>query len=106
MDRGPQFLDQSMTASPDTMADTGADAPDWDTHYGKAFRFAKTPKSAVEGGAKPGAVSLVTPHNAEAWTDWESIPEEQAAKFKENWHKMWRATVGYKQRQILSSMEK
>jgi len=105
-ERGPQFLYPSMTASPETMADTGADTPDWDTHYGKAFRFAVTPEGAVEGGAKPGTVSLVTPHNKDAWTDWEPIPEKHAAKFKKNWNKMWRSTGGYKQRQVLSSMEK
>jgi len=108
MKQGQQFssLSSSMTASPETMSDTGADAPDWGTNYNKTFRFAVTPKGAVEGGAKPGTVSLVTPHNTDAWTEWESIPEEQAKKFKKNWRNIWRTTGGYKQRQVLSSTEK
>lgn len=103
-------LDSSMTASPKTMAHTGKTAPDWDTHYGKAFRLAETPKGAatVNGSvvdSKPGTVSLVTPYNGDAWKSWPEASDETKSNFKSNWSNIWDSSGGYKQRQVLGAMK-
>lgn len=102
-------LTPDMQASKETMKHTGEKAPDWDTHYGTAFRFAETPKGAatVNGkavNASPGTVSLVTPYNGDAWKSWPEASNEAKTNFKSNWGSMWDTAGGYKQRQILGAI--
>lgn len=106
MDKGKQFVElpEELTASPETMPSTGAPAPEWEKQYGKAFRFAKTPQGAVEGGADPGTVSLVTPENGDAWDSWEAVDDAHLSTIKSRWAHMWNNAGGYKQRQVLKHL--
>jgi hypothetical protein len=97
-------LSPDMTASPSTMGSTGAPPPNWEANYGKSFRLATTPQDAVEGGATPGTVSLITPYNQDAWNNWKDAPAEATTNFKNNWSDIWHNTGGYKQRQVLGAM--
>ena len=104
-------LDSSMTASPETMAHTGADAPDWDTHYGKAFKLVQTPIGAatdIKTGksikTQPGTLSLVTPYNNDSF-NWPEASDEAKSNFKSNWKSIWDSTGGYKQRQVLGGIK-
>ena len=105
-------LDSSMTASPETMAHTGAAAPDWDTHYGKAFKLVQTPVGAatdVKTGKSiktaPGTISLVTPYNGDSFHSWPEASDEAKSNFKSNWKGVWDSSGGYKQRQILGAIK-
>ena len=103
-ERGKQFPEE-FTASPGTMQSTGEAAPDWNKHYGKAFRFAKTPANAVTGGAAPGTISLVTPENCDAWDSWDSVDENHLSTLQGKWNSMWENAGGYKQRQVLANLK-
>ena len=103
-------LSKDMTASPETMKHTGSEAPDWDTHYGKAFRLVKTPEGAatdIKTGKSiktaPGTLSLVTPYNKDSF-DWPEADDEAKKNFKTNWKSIWDSSGGYKQRQVLGSI--
>ena len=102
----PFNLTPDMQASPSTMAHTGQPAPDWDTTYGKAFRLTQTPQGAASNEGKPmetqpGSISLVTPYNGDAFTNWPEASDEAKNNFKSNWNDIWNQTGGYKQRQVL-----
>ena len=100
-------MSSNMKASPLTMQSTGAKAPNWDKHYGKAFKLVKTPPGArtnLNGktlGDEEGTVSLVTPMNGDAWNKWEEADSGTKNNFKKNWGSIWSNTGGYKQRQVL-----
>ena len=102
-------LSKDMIASPETMDHSGADAPDWDTHYGKAFKLVTTPEGAATDlsgksiATKPGTLSLVTPYNGDSFHSWPEASEEAKTNFKSNWKNIWDSTGGYKQRQILGA---
>jgi hypothetical protein len=103
-------LSKDMVASPKTMAHSGADAPDWDTHYGKAFKLVNTPEGAatnIKGksiATKPGTLSLVTPFNGDSFHSWPEASDEAKSNFKNNWSNVWNQTGGYKQKQVLGSI--
>ena len=47
---------------------------DWDENYGKTFKIVKTPEGRQSVGEwNPDLISIVTPENTDAWTDWEEI---------------------------------
>jgi hypothetical protein len=100
-------LTPDMIASPETMGHSGAEAPDWDTHYGKAFKLVSTPEGAatdVHGNSiktEPGTISLVTPFNGDSFHSWPEASDEAKSNFKKNWGNIWNQTGGYKQRQVL-----
>lgn len=100
-------LSSDMQASPLTMQSTGIDAPDFDKHYGTAFKLVKTASGArrsINGQSledEEGTVSLVTPMNGDAWSKWEEADSTTKNNFKKNWGKIWNNTGGYKQRQVL-----
>jgi len=105
-------LDASMTASPDNMEHTGAEAPDWDTHYGKAFKLVQTPVGAASDistgkpiKTAPGTLSLVTPYNGDSFHSWPEASDEAKSNFKTNWKNVWNSSGGYKQRQVLGSIK-
>lgn len=88
----------------------------WDQHYGKAFRIAKTPSGAAYPlGAKegdkplpddPNRISIVTPENAEAWTDWPDASEEHVSMMRKNWDSIQTDPQSqYKMDQIRRSMK-
>lgn len=104
-------LSPDMQSSVSTMAPTGASAPDWDTHYGKAFKLVQTPSGAATDSktgkpvnSAPGTVSLVTPYNGDAFNSWTEASDDVKNNFKSNWNSIWGSTGGYKQRQILGAM--
>jgi hypothetical protein len=82
----------------------------WNQHYGKAFRVAVTPKGAsvsMDGKNIPdeeGRVSIVTPANGDAWTDWEEAPEHVVNSFKSNWGSIQKTLADHKYGQIKSQM--
>ncbi len=87
----------------------------WDQHYGKTFRIAKTPSGeAYASDAKPGDAplpddperwSIVTPLNDEAW-DWPAAPERHIAQAKERWDTIQKDPQSqYKMDQIRKSMK-
>jgi hypothetical protein len=105
-------LDESMTSSPETMAHTGEEAPDWDKHYGKAFKLVQTPDGSATDSktgksikTAPGTLSLVTPYNGDAFHAWPEASDEAKSNFKNNWKGIWDSTGGYKQRQVLGAMK-
>ena len=69
---------------------------DWDTYYGKAFRLTKAP---VEG-----KLSIVTPENGDAWTDWEEANQESTEFFKKHWETLQDSLADYKYSQIKNHM--
>jgi hypothetical protein len=80
----------------------------WDQHYGKSFRVAVTPKGAsvsTDGKNIPdeaGRVSIVTPSNKDAWTDWDDAPGEVVEAFKSNWGSIQQGLADHKYSQILN----
>ena len=55
------------------------DPYDWDTGYGKRFKWVRTPPGAQTPPQTQPTVSLVTPANKDAW-DWPEVDTEQLAK--------------------------
>jgi hypothetical protein len=59
---------------------------DWDEHYGKTFKLVKTPEGRQLGREwSPDLVSVVTPENNDAWTDWEELEHEKLQRLKAYW---------------------
>lgn len=83
---------------------------DWDTHHGKAFRWAVTPEGAARDASgnvfKPvePTYSLVTPENASAWTDWKPAPDSYVDTMRKKWPQISRNLPNYKYQQIVKSM--
>ena len=83
---------------------------DWDTHHGKAFRWAVTPEEArrdTSGNSIKSdgpTYSLVTPENNKAWTDWEPAPDHVVANMKKNWPQISKQLADYKRDQIVRSI--
>jgi len=51
---------------------------DWDENYGKTFKIVKTPEGRQSVGEwNPNLISIVTPENTDAWTDWEEYVDKQ-----------------------------
>jgi len=84
-------------------------APDWDENYGKTFRFVLAPQqNTFDLNGNPisipvGTLSLITPHNKDAWDTWEEASDEMKATFKTNWEDIWKGAGGYKQQQVLTT---
>jgi len=104
-------LTPDMQSSESTMAHTGVAAPDWDTHYGKAFKIVQTPSGSATDSktgspiaSAPGTVSLVTPYNGDSFNSWPEASEEVKNNFKSNWNSIWDSSGGYKQRQVLGAI--
>jgi len=71
----------------------------WDTNYGKRFKWVQTPPEAQNPPQKQPTVSLVTPANKDAW-NWPEIPQEQLARFRQNWPKIQKGIAPHKRVQI------
>ena len=80
---------------------------DWDKNYGKTFKIVHTPKGAQSGGEwSPDLVSVVTPENSDAWTDWKEIAPESLKNWKKNWNNLQKSLGDHKYGQITRSMDK
>ena len=78
---------------------SGSDPYDWDTNYGKRFKWVQTPPEAQNPPQKQPTVSLVTPANKDAW-NWPEIPQEQLAGFRQNWPAIQKGIAPHKRVQI------
>lgn len=83
-----------------------SEAPDWDTHYGKAFRWAHIPRENFLGtdeeyaqGPNIGLVANFGP-DFHDWKDASDHPDIQ--EWKNNWKEKWKTIPQYKQNQILA----
>lgn len=79
---------------------------DWDKNYGKSFKVVHTPEGAQSSGEwNPDLVSIVTPENTNAWSDWEELPFDDLKEWKKNWDNIQSAGLGvHKYNQIIRSM--
>lgn len=70
---------------------------DFDKNYGVSFKFTISPDEYE-------TISLVTPENGNAWTDWEEAPIAIKEKFKNMWVKGLFHIAEYKLEQIKKHM--
>lgn len=75
------------------------DPYDWDTGYGKRFKWVRTPPGAQTPPQTQPTISLVTPANKDAW-DWPEVDTEQLAKLKQNWGEIQQSIAPHKRIQI------
>ncbi len=75
---------------------------DWNENYGKTFKLVHTPEGRQSGEWSPNLVSVVTPENGDAWTDW--IELENTDSWKENWDNIQKSLGDHKYNQIIRSM--
>ena len=73
--------------------------------YGKAFKFTETPKYAVDNWSED-MISIVTPENDEAWTDWKDLSGSKLEFWKNRWNKDQKTLPDYKYQQIMRSKNK
>jgi hypothetical protein len=79
----------------------------WGHNYGKTFKIVKTPEGRQEGGEwSPDLVSVVTPENGDAWTDWEELDPVRLKSWKNNWNQIQKNLGDYKYNQIIRSQER
>ena len=78
---------------------TPPDPYDWDTNYGKRFKWVQTPSEAQNPPQKAPTVSLVTPANRDAW-NWPEVPQEQLVGFQKNWPEIQKGIAPHKRIQI------
>jgi hypothetical protein len=94
--------------NPNMMKPGTAPAPDWDTHYGSAFKWGYVPKGnqirAKGQKHDPNQIGLIAPISPDfyKWKDASSDPRVQG--MKENWSKTWSTIPRYKQNQITASV--
>jgi hypothetical protein len=77
---------------------------DWDENYGKTFKLVHTPEGRQSGEWSPNLVSIVTPENGDAWTDWVEL--ENTDSWKENWDNVQKSLGDHKYNQIIRSIRK
>ena len=75
------------------------DPYDWDTGYGKRFKFVHTPPEAQNPPQKEPTVSLVTPANKDAWS-WPEVSPEHRDALKQNWSEIQKGIAPHKRVQI------
>ena len=77
----------------------------WDENYGKSFKLVHTPEGAQSGVEwNPDLISVVTPENGLAWTEWKELPKEKLHKWKKNWDDVQNNLPPYKYNQIVRNM--
>lgn len=102
-----QFKAHTMgVTSPEMMKPGTAPAPDWDTHYGKSFKWGYVPKeNSLDPNYKPdqlGLIANVTP-DFHKWKDASSDPRVQ--EMKKTWASDWSKIPRYKQNQITAAIK-
>ena len=77
----------------------------WDENYGKSFKLVHTPEGSQSGAEwNPDLVSVVTPENGLAWTEWKELPKEKLHKWKKDWDDVQNYLGTYKYNQIIRNM--
>ena len=81
----PKTMGQSgKPMSKKLMAPGKSEAPDWDKHYGKAFKWSFVPKENSSAGAeyKPDQIGLIAPISPDfhKWKDASGDPRVQKMK--------------------------
>ena len=77
----------------------------WDENYGKSFKLVHTPEGSQSGAEwNPDLVSVVTPENGLAWTEWKELPKEKLHKWKKDWDDVQNYLGTYKYNQIVRNM--
>ena len=78
---------------------------DWNSNYGKTFKIVHTPEGKQSSGEwTPDLVSVVTPENGDAWTDWKEVDKDILSNWKDNWNKIQQSLGDHKYEQIIRSM--
>ncbi len=77
---------------------------DWDENYGITFKIVKTPEGRQSVGEwNTNLISVVTPENESAWTDWEEVSEDILNNWKDNWDNIQKSLGTHKYNQIIRS---
>lgn len=79
---------------------------DWESNWDKTFKITVTPEGAADKKVPEGTVSIVTPLNGDAWTQWPEADHEIIENFRKNWSSIQKKLADYKYKQIIRSMEK
>jgi hypothetical protein len=82
-----------------TETQTPPDPYDWDTGYGKRFKFVHTPQEAQDPPQGKPTVSLVTPVNSDAW-NWPEVDPETRDRLRANWGEIQQGIAPHKRIQI------
>ena len=80
---------------------------DWQANYGKTFKVVNTPEGRQSEGTPwiPDLVSVVTPENGDAWTQWPEASEETLTNWQKNWDNIQKSLGQHKYDQIIRSMK-
>lgn len=94
----------------DLLAPGNSEAPDWESHYGKTFRWCYVPREnflgsdeEYEQGPQIGLVANLGSDFYD-WEDAESHPYIQ--EWKNDWVTLWKTIPAYKQNQIMAAIER
>jgi hypothetical protein len=88
--------------------------PDWDSNYGKNFKWGHIPRENYLGTdedyakdrASGGAIGLSARVGTEDWDSWEDASSTPAVqKIKNNWPSFWEKMPSYKQEQIWAAIK-
>jgi len=80
---------------------------DWDKNYGKTFKLVHTPEGRQSSGNwSPDLVSVVTPENGDAWTEWQEVDRDTLSNWKDNWDQIQKSLGDHKYNQIIRSQSK
>jgi hypothetical protein len=78
----------------------------WNENYGKTFKIVSTPEGAQSGGEwNPNLVSIVTPENKNAWSNWKEVSQDVLNNFKKNWDEIQKSLGDHKYNQIIKSQQ-
>ena len=73
---------------------------DWKENYGKKFKLVRTPQGKQTGKWTKGQISIVTPTNEKAWSEWPDVSKEDYLRFKNNWRNIQKSLSDDKYLQI------
>lgn len=103
-----QFKPHTMNITGPNMLKPGtAPAPEWDKHYGTAFKWGFVPKeNSLDKNPKSDQIGLIAPISPDfhKWQDASADP--RVKEMKNNWGKTWSNIPRYKQNQITASMKR
>jgi hypothetical protein len=105
----PETMGAPGKLTPESLTPGDSEAPDWDTHYNKSFRWGHIPRENFLGtdeeykkGPHIGLVANFGP-DFHDWKDAHDTPEVQ--EWKTNWKEKWKTIPAYKQNQILAAVK-
>jgi len=78
---------------------------DWDLNYGKSFKLVHTPEGKQSSETKwtPDLISIVTPENGDAWSEWIEVDADTLLKWKDKWNNIQKSLGDHKYNQIIRS---